>query len=192
MWPWEHLGFAYVLYSIVSRVAFGESPRGDGVLVVAFASLLPDLVDKPLSWTLEVTETGYSVAHSAFVAPLLVGIVVAVAGNENRPRLAAAFVVGYLSHLVGDVVYPAIRGGELAVHAVLWPVVVGEPGNYGGLLQTFNQYFSRFLHEVASGELSAVLVFELALVSFTALVWALDGFPVLRELYRSVADHLWN
>lgn len=192
MWPWEHAAFAYVLYSLATRLAGRGAPAGDAAAVVVVASLLPDLVDKPLSWTFDVTATGYSLAHSLFVAPLVLAVAVAAAARAGRPSLAAAFAAGYLSHLAGDVLYPALRGGGLAVHAVLWPVVEGPPGASGELVETFLRYFVRFLAELTAADPSGVLLFELALGAFTAGLWAVDGFPVAAECYDALARSSQN
>ncbi|WP_267642355.1 metal-dependent hydrolase [Haloarchaeobius amylolyticus] len=186
MWPWEHLAFGYVCYSLAVRVTAGERPRGVAVAVVALATLLPDLVDKPLSWTLGVTATGYSVVHSLFVAPFLLAGVAALTRRLDRPHLFAAFAVGYLSHLLGDVIYPAMRGDGLWVHAVLWPVMEREGAPVDGVLTNASRYFLRFLHDLLTGGLSGFLLFELALVTAVTVLWAVDGFPVAAGLYRAV------
>ena len=49
MWPWEHLAFGYVLYSLGVRTLRGRTPRGPPVLVLAVATQVPDLLDKPLA-----------------------------------------------------------------------------------------------------------------------------------------------
>ncbi|WP_435363051.1 metal-dependent hydrolase [Haloarchaeobius sp. DYHT-AS-18] len=187
MWPWEHLAFGYVLYSLSVRFTTGAAPRGDAVAVVGFATLLPDLVDKPLSWTFDITATGYSVAHSVFAAPVLLAAVSLLSRRVDRPHLFGAFAVGYGSHLLGDVVYPAIRGDGFWVHAVLWPVLEREGAPTSGIVANASRYFMRFLHELLTGGLSGVLLFELGLVAAVGVLWVIDGFPVATDLYRAVA-----
>jgi hypothetical protein len=111
MWPWEHLAAGYLLYSLGVR-AFGRDPPSDGAAVaLVIASLLPDLVDKALSWGLGWFPSGYAVGHSAFVA-VPVGLGVLLAGYWfSRPRWGVAFVVGYWAHLLADVANP-LRNGE--------------------------------------------------------------------------------
>lgn len=188
MWPWEHLAFAYVLYSAAVRVRSRTRPRGDSVVVVAVTSILPDLIDKPLSWTFELTATGYSVAHSLFLAPLWIGGALVAARRVGRRYLGGAFALGFLSHLVADVVYPVVTGGSVAVHAVLWPVVEGRRTTSGGLTETFLRYFTRFIGELTAANPSGILLFELALAGFTFILWAADGFPVATELYDALAE----
>ncbi|WP_435362220.1 metal-dependent hydrolase [Haloarchaeobius sp. DFWS5] len=185
MWPWEHLAFGYVLYSLVARVVNGDSPRGDAVVVVALATQLPDLVDKPLAWSFDITATGYSIGHSMFVAPFVVFAVSLLAIRVDRPHLSLAFAVGYGSHLVGDIVYPIVRGQGPAIHAVLWPLIELEGTNDPGLVAQFSRYFDRFLREVTAADPSPVLTFNLALAVFVGLLWAVDGFPVVSDLYRA-------
>ena len=52
MWPWGHLGVAYLLYSLYSRGRFRRPPRPEPTLAVVFGSQFADLVDKPLAWGL--------------------------------------------------------------------------------------------------------------------------------------------
>ncbi len=54
----------------VFAVRARPTPRASGGCgrgVLAFGAVLPDLVDKPLAWQFDLFETGYAVAHSAFV-----------------------------------------------------------------------------------------------------------------------------
>ncbi|MCL7419035.1 MAG: metal-dependent hydrolase, partial [Halalkalicoccus sp.] len=74
MWPWGHAALAYVLYSALRRRR-GGSPGGVATIVVVFASQLPDLIDKPLAWTLGVIPSGRMLAHAPAVAlPLCVAV----------------------------------------------------------------------------------------------------------------------
>jgi len=101
MWPWEHLAVAYLLYSARSRWLWGRPPTTRGTLVVAFASQLPDLVDKPLAWLLFVLPGGRTLGHSLFVGLPLVGVAFVVGWVLDSYRGSIAFAVGLLSHLAG-------------------------------------------------------------------------------------------
>ncbi|MFC6964015.1 hypothetical protein ACFQL7_23110 [Halocatena marina] len=49
MWPWSHAAVGYLCYSIGTRLV-GRRPTTGPTVAVLFGALLPDLVDKPLSW----------------------------------------------------------------------------------------------------------------------------------------------
>jgi hypothetical protein len=187
MWPWEHLAFGYVLYSLVCR-ARGRSPAGAATVAVAVGTQFPDLVDKPLSWTFGVFPTGYSVAHSAFFAPIVVGLAYALTARAGRVGLGAAFSVGYLSHLAGDIVYPAIVGNGLSPDSVLWPLAhsAGTPPE-AGLFELFERYFSAWAAQILTLDPSPLLLFELALAALVFALWVLDGMPILAELRAALA-----
>ena len=80
MWPWEHLAFGYLLWSLWLR-ARGRSLPGDWeALVLVFATQLPDLVDKPLAWQLGVLPGGRSLGSR--------GATIAGPGPRARSRSA--------------------------------------------------------------------------------------------------------
>lgn len=85
----------------------GHRPAGLPV-VVGVASVLPDLIDKPLGWWLGALP-GVGLGHSVFFAVPVVLLAWAFAGG----RYAAPLGIGLLSHLVGDVFYKAVVAGRL-------------------------------------------------------------------------------
>lgn len=204
MWPWEHLAVGYLGYALVRRAgarlgasgrgragsdAGGAGPdaggttdtaagRGGPVVALAVATQLPDLVDKPLSWSLGVLPSGTSLAHSLLVA---VPVVVGVALATRRTRLSAygvALAVGWLSHLAGDALYPVLLGGPPAVGALLWPVVPAPPGaSGGGLLAHARRLFELFLTFLGTPRGRLYLLGEAGLLGLAALVWLRDGAP---------------
>lgn len=176
MWPWEHLAVGYLCYSLGAR-ALGRTPPSDAAAaVVAVAALLPDLVDKPLSWGLGWFPSGYAVGHSALVAaPLGAGLLLA-GYRRGRPALAVAAVVGYWSHLLADVFDPLRRGEPPLPGRVLWPV--SDPAPYGtdyGLGRGV-VYLDRLAATLAAAP-PADLLSYLLLPAATAALWALDGAP---------------
>lgn len=178
MWPWEHVAVGYVLISTYHHARF-RAPPGDAVAIVAvLGAALPDLVDKPLSWSLGLFPSGYSIAHSAFVASLLILLVAGLGYRYGRPEVATAFALGYGSHLVGDVLFPALQGGRLAFERVLWPVVTLPP--YDRQLDLVSRtllYLHRHVARTLSGGIGPGLVLEVSLVLFVLLLWFYDGFP---------------
>ncbi|WP_276261498.1 metal-dependent hydrolase [Haloglomus litoreum] len=179
MWPWGHLAVAYVCYSVGRRVRRRPPPADLPVAALAFGALTPDLIDKPLSWGLGLFPTGYALGHSVFVA-LPVGIAVLLDGyRRGRAELAAAFVVGYWSHLLGDVGSGLLFGDGLSVSTVLWPVVQREP--YGESLGLFGRswhYLREFGGSLAATDRPAMLLLGAAVpVALALALWLLDGAP---------------
>ena len=182
MWPWEHLALGYLAYSLSIRLATGDPPRRREAAAVAIGALAPDLIDKPLSWSLDVFPTGYAVAHSVFVAFAVIAAVGTVAADRGHGRVGAAFVVAYVSHLVADICYPVVFGEGPALSRVLWPVAT-HPGDAveAGTLQRTILYLVRHLHRLAQPGARRLVALELAFLGTAAALWLLDGTPGLRR-----------
>lgn len=184
MWPWEHLAVGYMLYSGYSRVRYGHSPDGTAALVAVVASQAPDLVDKPLAWGLSVLPGGRTLGHSLlFAVPVLLAVW-ALARRADRPELASAASVPYLSHLATDVVYPALLPGESATAGfLLWPLA-GASGSSGvGFLSHLTELLANFGTHATSTAGVAYLVFDATLVGAFVLLWLFDGLPGVRWLF---------
>lgn len=186
MWPWEHVAVAYLLYSLGTRL-LGRDPPSDGAAVaLVVASLLPDLVDKSLSWGLGWFPSGYAVAHSAFVAvPLGLGVLL-VGYRRDRRWWSIAFTVGYWAHLAADVMNPLRNGNQIRPGRVLWPVSDAEPYQVDRGLGRGLTYLLDFLAELATMPLTDVVLLYLLLPVATAVLWMLDGMPGVALLTRAV------
>lgn len=171
MWPWGHLAVAYLCYTAYSRLRRGHRPTAATAIVAAFASQFPDLVDKPLAWTLSVLPSGRSLAHSLLVVVPLVALLywVARARGRGEEPLAVAFGIGALTHLFADSLYSllALRFGDVTF--LLWPAI---PSPEYEVQQSFLAHF-------ALVELSPELYFEFLLVAVALLAWRADGYPGL-------------
>lgn len=189
MWPWGHLAVGYLLYSLASRVAFREAPLGGPTLVLAVATQLPDLVDKPLSWSLQVFETGYGAAHSVFVAVPVLAAAAMLAHYADRQRYGLAFCLGYASHLLADVALALALSKQVVWGRVLWPVVQ-LPGyaTERGFVDRFLAYFLGFASDVLSGDASFYVGLYAFLFTAVLALWVYDGWPVAREATRWVVD----
>jgi hypothetical protein len=177
MWPWEHLAFGYVLYSVYVRVVHGERPVRTDALALAFATQLPDLVDKPLAWTFGLLPSGVSLAHSAFVAVPLAAVAVLVARGLGVGSAGRAFGVGYLSHLAGDVLYPLALNGEVSPEYLLWPLVDQAAVEPVGSLPMALGLLSRFGDFLTTPRGVVYLALELLLLGVALAVWNADGLP---------------
>lgn len=188
MWPWEHLAFGYVLYSVGVHVFEGRAPRGPPVVLLAVATQVPDLVDKPLAWVFHVTAVGYSVGHSALVVVPALAVVIALAHRRGprAVRLALAYTVGHLSHLAGDVFYPALMGRGLQFRRLLWPLAEYEATDAGAVAHVTG-YVRRYVAQLLSGEVGSLFVVQVGLVACLLVVWLADGAPGVRTVFRAVA-----
>ncbi|RKD97409.1 metal-dependent hydrolase [Halopiger aswanensis] len=187
MWPWEHAIVGYLVYSLVSRLYYRESPDGPEALAAVIASVLPDVIDKPLAWEFEVFETGYALGHSIFFAVPLGVAAGLLARSVGRTRAGIAFAIGYLLHLPSDILDGYLRGGVVYPEIVLWPVAtVPTRSRAQGLFDQFFQFFARYRNELAAGDLSTYRTVQIALALGAVLVWLIDGAPVLRECLAGV------
>lgn len=181
MWPWEHAAVAYLVYSLFSHTYYRESPGALAALTVVFASVLPDLIDKPLAYQYGVFDTGYALGHSVlFAVPIavLVGVVTKWIG---RPRVGLAFAVGYLLYLPGDVVPHYFRGTE-RFDVLFWPITeAGGTGGADGLVDLTLTYFVEYWAVLTASNPPTYLLIQTGIVAFTGLLWLYDGAPVLRE-----------
>lgn len=178
MWPWGHAAVGYLLYSPLVRLTEGRGPTGVEVAVLAVATQLPDLVDKPLSWIFGIFPQGFAVGHSVFVAVPLGLAVAGVAVARDRSATGVAFVVGYWSHLLGDVALALALGEPAAVDRVLWPVVTlppyGTDYEAGGRLA---HYVTTWVASMRQGGGTTALVAYLSPLVGAVVLWLLDGLP---------------
>ncbi len=183
MWPWTHAAVGYLCYSIATRLT-GRRPTGGQTAIVLFGALVPDLIDKPLSWVFSVFPQGYAVGHAVVLAAPL-GIAVLAAGNHYGYRsLAIAFVVGNWSHLLGDLLFGWLRSSPYALDRVLWPLVSLPPYDRPVFVR-LEEYVSVFTGFQTTGE--ALIVIVGAVIVYATLgLWVLDGRPGIGPLKRIV------
>jgi hypothetical protein len=190
MWPWEHLAFGYLFYSLGARAYYRRPPTGAAAVAVAVGTQLPDLLDKTLAWLFGVFPVGYAVGHSALVAPpvLTAAYLLLHRRSLTRGRLVLAYAVGHLSHLFGDLLYPLLRGKGLELRRVLWPVASPEAGDVqGNVLHRIAGYFLGYLVEVLSLNPSPLFLVQVGLVAAVFVLWLVDGAPGPLVLWRSAA-----
>jgi hypothetical protein len=176
MWPWGHAAAGYLVYTLWVRSRFRHPPAGPATLALAVGTQFPDLVDKPLAWTLGVSPSGRAGAHSLLVAaPILAALWVGLPDRYRR-GLWGAFAAGYLVHLGTDVLYPVVNGDFATLGFLLWPVTP---------LPALSESTSIAGHFLAM-ELTPTLAFELVLFAVATAVWFADGRPGVTSLGRLV------
>jgi len=176
MLPWGHLAVGYLVYSLGVRLRHGVPPEGPAVIALAVGTQLPDLIDKPLAWTFEILPSGRSLGHSLLFVVLLGVIVWTVGKRYNRRSAAGAFLVGYLSHMVVDVL-PAVRAGQWEiVGALLWPLlpVYEYPGEQGRGIVEF----------LLALDLTTLPLMGVVASVFMMGLWMFDGLPGVRTVFE--------
>ena len=169
MWPWGHLAAGYLVYTAYIRLHTGDPPADVPALVALLGTQLPDLVDKPLAWSLAVLPTGRSLGHSLVVGAVVLPVAWALAARRDARPLAAALSIGWLSHLLGDALYPLVNGEFAHVAFLAWPLL---PLPAYEVEASFAAHFALLSP-------SPTLAFELALVALASLAWHADGHPGL-------------
>ncbi|UHQ99244.1 metal-dependent hydrolase (plasmid) [Natrinema zhouii] len=160
---WVHAAVAYLLYRGALTVSTKKRPSGTTILALTIGTLLPDIIDKPLSFMFQSLPSR-SLAHSLFTTVLVIGTVFYVLQQVNRTAVSVAYIFGYLSHLGADLVDSLFVPQETVVF-LLWPLVtdyhhIGTVGELVGLVRP-TPYV-----------LTQMLVTGLAVV-----VWMSDGKP---------------
>ncbi|SMO54038.1 metal-dependent hydrolase [Halorubrum cibi] len=177
MWPWGHLAVGYVAFSAFVRLGLRDRPNDRAVFVLAVATQLPDLIDKPLAWQFGLLSNGIGVAHSLLVGvpvALAVGIALRFGGHS---QLGAGLSIGYGSHVFGDLLFAALFSRPPILPAFLWPVYTTPAIDAPGLgVKTWQLLLdSRALLGGSMGRTYFLL--EALLIGGTVALWVLDGKP---------------
>jgi membrane-bound metal-dependent hydrolase YbcI (DUF457 family) len=170
MWPWGHLAVGYLLYSLFVHVSARRAPDGYATVALALGTQFPDLVDKPLAWTLGVIPNGRSLAHSLILALVFLTALTVALRLLDRGTVATAFAVGYLSHLFADALDPLLAGDFYLLGFLAWPLVPA-------IQYETEQSFVAHLQELSPAALASDEgLFALLMV----VLWLYDGAPGLR------------
>ncbi|QWC20225.1 metal-dependent hydrolase [Halorubrum sp. 2020YC2] len=177
MWPWGHLAVGYVALSAVVRIGFGDRPSDRAALVLAVATQLPDLVDKPLAWQFGLLSNGIGAAHSLLVGVPAALAVAAVLRARGYPELGVAAAVGYVSHVLGDLLFAALFSRPPILPSFLWPVYSTPAAPAPGLGAKTWQLLLDSRALLGGGMGRTYFLLEALLLCGTAALWFLDGTP---------------
>lgn len=165
MFPPAHPGVAYLLYSIIRRIANSGSPTARATLTLVGGATLPDLIDQPL-YHLAGFPTTRTIGHSLLLAVPVCLAVAFLVHRSSLPRpIATAFAFGYGTHLAADALWPFVLGFHDELGFLLWPVTFMP--EYQG---------TKPLVEVAGTTVTTLWV-ELALLGAAVVLWWRDGRP---------------
>ena len=189
MWPWEHVLFAYVFYSIYVHLRWQKGPLDAPTVALAVGSVIPDLIDKPLAWQFGVFDSGYALAHSAFVAVPLAAAIYLFADRRGHGSVGAAYGVGHLFHIAGDVLPVSLAHGAFDPTPALWPIA-GSPRPADRMTVSFFDgvytLLSEYVSVLATLEVTPVIALQIGSLIFGLVLWTHDGFPGPRLLIRWV------
>jgi hypothetical protein len=178
VWPWEHLAVGYIAVSLAVRIG-GRRVDDEMVLAILLGSQLPDLIDKPLAWTLAVLPSGTTLAHSVFVAVPLSALVIGLGRRRGYGHVGLAFALAYLLHLPGDALYGTMTvGSPPSVDAILWPLVPKSAGSDpAGLFSETLYYVGRYRAFLGQPEAVRYLLLESVLLLTALALWLRDRRP---------------
>jgi hypothetical protein len=183
MWPWGHAAVGYLLYSGVLSVR-GCTSEELPVLALGVATVLPDLIDKPLALWLGVLPEGRSLAHSLlFAVPLFVLVWLLI--RDRCPETSVAFMLGYLSHLVADGWRAILSLDASQLTYLVWPLLPlpDYPKDSLGLhIATLAESVVELNPEVALHEPMGPATGQMVLFVIAAALWVRHGRPGLRIL----------
>lgn len=177
MWPWDHLAFGYVLYLIVSSRRPWSKPDDLTFITLAIGSQLPDIIDKPLAWSVGVLPSGLSLGHSLLFLVSLTVITAALSNRYGRPELAGSVIVGVSSHLIGDVLFALLTGAPRPYHFLFWPVIPTVTEMNIGLVTTIEEFWRYYLRFLSTPRGSVYLIANLTFHFIAVVTWISNGAP---------------
>ena len=174
MWPWGHAAVGYLLYAGAVRLVRGDRPDGLAVLALLAGTQLPDLIDKPLAWSVALLPTGRSLGHSLLVIVPVVVVAWLLASSPRHRRLVAAVAVGWVSHSGGDAA-GVLLGDNLAyANFLLWPVLRAPP----------YETAPTFAAHLTAVSITPFFLGQIVLTVVVAGLWLSDGCPGLQQVRR--------
>ncbi|MDB2263700.1 metal-dependent hydrolase [Halorubrum ezzemoulense] len=172
MLPWGHAAFGYLIYSVYARWQIGHPPIGLAVFALGLGTQFPDLIDKPLTWTIPLLPYGRSLSHSLVTFSVVVLVLRRLTQYPDQRTLVSAFAIGYVSHLVGDSIYPVLTQEYTGLGYWLWPLTSVPEGES----RSFIEFFLTL-------EATPMVVFGGVLTVVSLVVWVYDGLPGVKDLY---------
>lgn len=187
MWPWGHLAVGYLCYVAVTRARDGSEQMPLALVALAVGSQFPDLIDKPLAWSLAVLPSGRSLAHSLLVAAVVLGVAYRMVRRRSREEVVAAFGVGWVAHSLADLGPEVVSGllrGDLEqltwTTYLLWPVLPSPPYPMDS---SFAEHFAAFAFE-------PYVLAQFGLLGVATAVWMWTGAVGVGVVREGVEERL--
>ena len=128
MQPTTHALIGISLVLAYGLLRYRQLPTWRLLFVALFASLLPDVVDKPLAWTFGLLPSGRVGLHSLPIAIPIIVVVLLVALYRDRLAYGLVFAWGYLAHIAADFWRVLTVGPEYYYYPNLfWPLLAANP-----------------------------------------------------------------
>lgn len=179
MHPVVHLAVGYLAYAGYTRWRFERPPDGGATLVLLFAAVLPDLIDKPLEWSGSVP-VGRTIGHSILFAIPVVAVVWVLARRRGSDHSADAFAIGYLSHVAADVPWHVLSEDFEELGFLFWPVT--EVAEYSGVKPV-----------ATIGEVTVTTLWIEAVILLAGIgLWVRDGAPGIRVARDAIESTVTN
>ncbi|SDN31487.1 LexA-binding, inner membrane-associated putative hydrolase [Haloarchaeobius iranensis] len=147
-----------------------DDGHGPAFVALLFGTQFPDLVDKPLAWTVAVLPSGRSLAHSVFALAVVFGVAWWATGRSDRRTYTIGFGIGYASHLFADSVQSLVGLEFEYLTFLAWPLLAPPPYE---LDSSFSAHFANL-------NLTAWLWLEFLLVgvALAVAVWTEYGVRI--------------
>jgi hypothetical protein len=143
-------------------------------VLLAIGTQFPDLIDKPLAWSIGVLPTGRTLGHS-----LLVAVPISIAASRLLPTgQGAAFTIGYGSHLAADALWPVVEGQVGFLAFLLWPVL---PSPTYEVAPSFGAHLTAFTWTSQSAT-------EIVVCILAGVHWLSVGRPGLAAVRAAIHD----
>lgn len=178
MWPWGHAAVGYLLYAVFVRRPQHTGTDGLAVLALGLGTQFPDIIDKPLAWSVPLLPTGRSLAHSLLTVGLVLGIGWWVLRRTKWHQYLLPFGFGWVVHALTDSTGILFGGNIAYANYLLWPVLKTPP-------YETEKSFAAHLIQV---EPTPYFLFQLGLTAVAVLVWWRDGYPGLHVLAKVVTE----
>jgi hypothetical protein len=171
MLPWGHAAVGYLCYTLYTRLRYRRPPLGPAVVALAVGTQFPDLVDKPMAWTVGILASGRSFGHSLLTLAVVAGVLYWTYRRRTKLVSAVAFLIGWLSHSFADG-YPFLLGEPTCLNYLVWPFAACP----------YDETGRSIIEYLLATELTATVQFEIGLVVVAGLTWLYDGAPGLQYL----------
>ena len=165
-----------MVWSGTTRISLNRPPNDREVWVLCLGTQLPDLIDKPLTWTVGILPAGRSLGHSLLTVAALFALLYVTAERRNVRTFAVAFGVGHLSHSLADAYRPLVEGRYGDLGYLLWPVFEGPADGPGRSI----------VGHLRGLTVDSFLGYQSWIVAVLLALWLYDGTPGLPR--RGTAD----
>lgn len=197
MMPWGHFAVAFLPYLAYKLIKCRSLPSRQATIFLLVASQLPDLIDKPLAWSLHILPSGRSLGHSLLFAVPLVLVISLFATRRGRSELGTLFTFGYLSHVFGDIYntllyVPTDQWASTFVASLYWPLLPIIPEETMTFLPHFTRIDPTRYSQVGIGLVVFAVFFAYPEIASAFEKYRTPAKPAPEEIATATGDHEFN